>query len=175
MRVALLLFCLASFPLLADDAYAAKAQDQVLPTAARDVLVRYSSAFNLGDCDALLELSSPALTSRLASKPGAKEDFCGFIKHMHSSLVSDSLGKVLGIRSEGPYRIAMVENLRVAGVPDSGLADTSLIYVLHSSDGGKRWWVLDLSCVDSQWIKEVYPSYDGDPPIPDGSAVVPEG
>ena len=174
MKVRLLasLLSLVFLPLFADVAYSDKAQDLVLPAAARDVLLSYSSAFDRGDCDAMLELSSPALTSRLARKPGAKDDFCSFIEHLNSNLVSDSIGKVLGVRSEGLYHMAMVENLRRPSIKDPNILDTSLVYVLHSSDGGKHWWVLDLGCVDARWVKEVYPPYDDDPPIPYGSTVV---
>lgn len=60
----------------------------------------------------------------------------------------------------------MVRNLRIAQAPLATGADTESVYKLHSSDSGKTWRVLDISCVDSHWITEVYPPYDGQPPIP---------
>lgn len=146
---------------------AAQAQDQVLPAAAHDVLVSYSSALNQGNCDAMLELTSPAVISRMARSPDGKEDFCEMIRSFHNEMLVESLGKVLGTKSEGMYHMAMVENQRIAERRDSTMVGGKSFYVLHSSDGGERWWVLDNLCIDSDWIKEVYPPYDGDPPIPE--------
>ncbi|RLA38852.1 MAG: hypothetical protein DRR42_28065 [Gammaproteobacteria bacterium] len=151
----------------------AEAQEHVLPDAARDVLVRYSSALNRGDCEAMLELASPEIISRLHRFEGGKDGFCEGIRYFHDIGIVDSLGEPLAIKSEGPYRMAMVETIRLAGGAP-GFVDARGIYVLHSSDSGKHWWVLDNSCVNYEWMTIVYPPYDGDPPIPGGSETLPE-
>lgn len=164
---------MVSLPLLADDAYAAEVQEQVLPAVAQNVLARYSSALNQGDCDAMLELTSPEIISRLHRFEGGKDGFCEGIRYFHEIGIVDSLGETLAVKSEGPYRMAMVETIRLAGGAP-GFVDARGIYILHSSDSGKHWWVLDNSCVSSEWMKIVYPPYDGDPPIPGSSAEIQE-
>ncbi len=95
----------------------AEAQEHVLPDAARDVLVRYSSALNRGDCEAMLELASPEIISRLHRFEGGKDGFCEGIRYFHDIGIVDSLGEPLAIKSEGPYRMAMVETIRLLVVP----------------------------------------------------------
>ena len=82
------------------------------------------------------------------------------VSRFQNDLVVETLGKVLELRSEGVYRMAKVENKRVVGRRDSTMKGTDGFYVLHSLDGGEQWWVLDLSCVDPRWMKEVYPPYE---------------
>jgi len=162
MRATLLalLLCLVSFPLLAGDAFAVEEQEQLLPVTAQNVLARYSLALNQGDCETMLALTSPSVISRMTSRPGSKEGFCEMVSRFQNDLVVETLGKVLEIRSEGVYRMAKVENKRVVGRRDSTMRGTDGFYVLHSLDGGEQWWVLDLSCVDPLWMKEVYPPYE---------------
>ena len=42
---------------------------------------------------------------------------------------------------------------------------TDFDYIVHSSDGGHTWRVLDLACVDARWVKEVFPAYSGSPEV----------
>jgi hypothetical protein len=66
--------------------------------------------------------------------------------------------------SDGDYRVVFFPAHRTFG-PRSDRSTTDFDYVVHSSNGGKTWEVLDLTCVDERWIKEIFPAYSGFPPI----------
>ena len=136
------------------------------PEAAMQVLAQYSAAFNRHDCEAMLSLTSPAIIKRLERMPNGRASYCDLAAAFARDGVRETLGPVTATRVDGSHRLLVVEHVREAGAQSalSGLKTTGS-YLLHSSDGGDNWHVLDNGCLDVRWVKEVYPAYDGDPPL----------
>ena len=66
--------------------------------------------------------------------------------------------------SDGSYRVVFFPAHRTFGPKDNKTV-TDFDYIVHSSNSGTTWEVLDLSCVDERWVKEIFPAYAGVPPI----------
>lgn len=140
-----------------------------LPELARATVNAYSDAFTRGDCAAVLRLTSPVLTKRLEKDDGSKL-LCDFLSEIKKEEVMESVGEVSAFHVDGRFRIATIPNARIARKPTSQPAPTTEgTYVVHSDDGGATWYVLDLGCLDVRWMKDIYPAYNGSPPIPGGS------
>jgi hypothetical protein len=78
--------------------------------------------------------------------------------------MSEQVLDVPGRLQDGDRRLVIVGNRRVLKNP-SFLQTTSGDYVAHSEDGGVSWKVLDLGCVTEDWVKKVYPAYQGQPKV----------
>jgi len=107
---------------------------------------------------------SPAVAKRLRSQPLGEAGFCKFVEFFRTSGAREFLRAPTASLSHGKYRMLVVPNTRMAYMVEVGaptLYDGT--YVVHSSDGGLSWHVLDLACLSKGWVKEVYPPYVGKP------------
>lgn len=136
-----------------------------VPPGAQEALETYTSAFNRGDCEKILEVMSPAVIRRLDERL-SRAWYCEQVALWHEAGSVQTTVGVVGVQSEGAYQMTMVEVMREAKAPDSKFVTTHLLHVMHSSDGGASWAVLDNNCTDEEWLREVYPPYDGEPAIP---------
>jgi hypothetical protein len=156
MRVtALLVLCLAQSGVAA---FAGEQAD------AMRAIEAYSAALNRYDCSAMVELLSPAVTKRLRSQPSGEAAVCKFAEFFRAAGAREFLRAPTASLSRGRYRMLVVPNTRMAYMAEVG-APTLYegTYVVHSSDGGRSWHVLDLACLSKSWVKEVYPPYAGKP------------
>lgn len=133
-----------------------------VPAGAVEAVTAYSSALNSGDCKQMLELMSPLERSRIGTL------LCSIVSDFVEQGVRERLRKPTASLSSGRYRMIVFPNSRSA-FPDRQPTLTDGTYVVHSSDAGRTWHVLDLGCVDSRWVKAVYPPYRGFPVIEQGT------
>ena len=152
--------------LIASTSQHVKATELPLPAPAAAVVREYSEAVTRGDCPSALRLASPAMTKRLVAR-GETQNFCDYVVGISRAQMVEEIGVPSAIHSHGKFRMAIVPNRRFTRQPQaSAVISTESAYVLHSADSGSSWHVLDLACTDERWLKEVYPPYDGDPPVP---------
>jgi hypothetical protein len=132
--------------------------------AAFDTLRRYSAALLAADCDTVYSLTSNAVRRRDKYPGEWRHQVCPQITEWRRAGMAETLGKPTASFASGSMRAVFVPTERTTR-PGSNIVGTDVVYVVHSDDGGKTWRVLDLGCLDERWIKEVYPAYDGNPPI----------
>ena len=131
-----------------------------VPEGAETAVSAYSEAFNSGDCQSMLKLMTPEERRAVGS------NFCGLLEEMHADGAMDRLRAPSATASHGQYRMVIYPNSR-AGSAAGRPAMTDGAYVVHSSDAGRTWYVLDLGCLDERWMKVIYPPYRGKPkPLP---------
>jgi len=116
------------------------------------------------DCEAMYGLISPRLIVRDSRPNETRDMICQVTKQLREEGVVETLDAPRASLSDGPRKLVIIPAHREFGrVPDRRVTD--LDYLVHSSDGGRTWRVLDLSCVDARWVREIYPAYSGEPPI----------
>ena len=129
-----------------------------------DTARRYSAALMSNDCDAMYGLISPRLIVRDSRPNETRDMICQVTKQLREEGVVETLDAPRASLSDGPRKLVIIPAHREFGrVPDRRVTD--LDYLVHSSDRGRTWRVLDLSCVDARWVREIYPAYSGEPPI----------
>jgi len=138
----------------------AVAQDDGAMTTLR----RYSAAINAGDCDTVYRLTSDAVRRRDAFPGDWHQTVCALLGEWHRSGMRETLGEPKARLVDGWRRIVFVRAAREREQPPNRIT-TDFDYIVHSSDAGRTWRVLDLACVDARWVNEVFPSYRGDPPV----------
>lgn len=136
-----------------------------LPHTALEKLLAFSEARNRGDCETLLQLSSPEILTRLDQDSQQRDAYCRFIEDIAARGYVDIPGEVIEVRAEGPYRVAIVKTLRQSETAQTDLVGAEALYVLHSDDSGRSWWVVDNACIDRKWMSILYPPWDGNSPI----------
>jgi hypothetical protein len=153
-RVAILL--VASF---ACESLFASEVDPAVP-----VLRMYVSAFRAVDCELVWRLTSSAVKRR--DKTGQfREMLCALQRKMRDAQFVEQLEPPIAHLSDGSRRAVFVPATRVTKA-EGWAPEIQIIYVVHSSDHGQTWEVLDLSCTDERWIREIYPRYQGWPQLP---------
>lgn len=127
-------------------------------------LEAYSAALNRYDCPVMLSLVSPQVSRRVAASPDGVAGFCGFVNYLQTAGGKEFLRAPAASLSSGKYRMVVVPNIRMAYPAEVGSPTLYQgTYVVHSSDGGSTWHVLDLACLSTKWVKAVYPPYAGKP------------
>ena len=129
-----------------------------------DTARRYSAALVKGDCETMYALTSPRLIVRDQAPNQTRDMLCQLSVELTRSGLTETLDPPRASLQDGERRLVIVPVHRVVG-PAVGRTITDLDYLVHSSDGGKTWRILDLGCVDERWVREIYPAYSGDPPI----------
>ena len=129
-----------------------------VPEKAAAAVSAYSAAFNSGDCQTMLQLMSREERQAIGAS------LCGLLDEMMSDGARERLRAPSAMASRGPYRMVVFPNSR-AGFSAGQPALTEGVYVVHSSDAGRTWYVLDLGCLNERWLKAVYPPYQGTPKI----------
>ena len=153
--VALLFALCASFP-----AHCA------VPTGAMQAVEAYSASFNSYDCEALVSRMSPRVRLNIEKMSNGKNTLCLVIEAFKAEGVRERLRAPTASLSHGQYRMVLVPSIRTGVEPVSGRPSMSDgIYVVHSSDSGRTWSVLDLGCLDGKLVKAVYPPYNGTPSV----------
>jgi len=135
----------------------ASAEDLAMQTVRR-----YSNAFNAGDCETMYELSSPAVLQPDPEKWHAM--VCEAVPEWHQAGIREKLGRVRGRLRDGNHELVIVHQKRL-DKSDGVLKITDGDYFIHSDDGGVSWKVLDIGCVNEEWVRKVFPSYNGNPPV----------
>ena len=138
----------------------ALAQDDGAMTTLR----RYSTAINEGDCETVYRLTSDAVTRRDAFPGDWRQTICALLTVWHGSGMRETLGEPKVRLVDGWRRIVFVRASREREQPPNRIT-TDFDYIVHSSDGGQSWRVLDLACVDARWVIEVFPAYRGEPEV----------
>jgi hypothetical protein len=82
----------------------------------------------------------------------------------HGQNLKETLGEPKVHLVDGWRRVIFVRATRSIDGPE-GRTVTDFDYVVHSTDGGATWRVLDLGCLDERWLKEIFPKYAGTPPV----------
>ena len=88
------------------------------------------------------------------------------IDGFHKAGMHERLRAPVASLSSGHHRMIVLPNSRTC--LDSALRVPSITtgtYIVHSDDDGKTWYVLDLVCVNKQWVRKVFPPYVGVPEI----------
>jgi hypothetical protein len=133
--------------------------------AAMPVLRSYVAAIAANDCDMAWRLTSNAIKRR-DKYPGEFRDvFCPLLARMQASRVTEALSQPVAHLSDGQRHAVFVPSKRRSQAFNYEPV-TDLMYVVYSHDDGATWEVLDLACVDQRWVREVFPAYRGEPPLP---------
>ena len=151
---AVVLAVTATFPL------AVVAQDD----AAMTTLHRYSAAINAGDCETVYSLTSEAVTRREGFPKQFREMLCASLATWHKDGLKEVVGSPKARLADGWRRVVFVRATRERVVPPNH-ETMDFDYIVHSSDGGTTWRVLDLGCVDARWVHEIFPAYAGTPEV----------
>jgi len=121
-------------------------------------------ALMANDCETMYGLTSPRVMVRDQRPNETRDMLCQITSQLHQEGMVETLDPPRETLTDGPRKLVIVPAHRVAGkFPDRSVTD--LDYVVHSGDGGRTWKVLDLGCVDSRWVREVFPAYSGEPPV----------
>ena len=143
---------LASWPLEAAD------------FGAIDVARRYSAAVLAYDCETMYALTSNRLKIRDKRPNETRDSLCGFVNLLRRDGITETLDPPRASLTDGDRKVVFVTAHREFGSVGRRRI-TTFDYVVHSSDGGRTWQVLDLGCVNERWIREIFPSYTGEPPV----------
>jgi hypothetical protein len=143
---------IASFALvLVPGGALAFAADPALPA-----LRMYVAAVAKADCDMAWRLTSSAVKQR--DRQGtARSAYCGVLENLRKAGVTESVGAPIAHMEDGLRHAVFVPTARASNAPGF-LPVSRSMYVVHSSDGGRSWEVLDLGCVDQRWVRDVYPA-----------------
>lgn len=136
------------------------------PVEALRAVQAYSEALNRHDCAAMLEVTTPGVVRGLDASGLGRGGFCDIVGQWRSEGVRERLRLPVASLAQGDYRAVFVPNQR-SGL-NTGLAQPMLssgMYVVHSSDAGRSWFVLDASCLDAAMVRKVYPPYTGSPAV----------
>jgi len=125
----------------------------------------YVAAVATNDCDTAWRLTSGAIKRRDKYPDQFREVLCPLIAMMQAKHVTEELSSPIAHLSKGPYHAVFVPSKRVTAAFNLAPV-TDVMYVVYSHDNGATWEVLDLGCVDQRWVREVYPPYQGFPPLP---------
>ena len=110
------------------------------------------------DCDGVR-----ALSAVIHRHPEAEYVICGGAHEFKQAGWSERLRFPTSNLSSGRYRMVVVPNSRIIEADDGPLI-TNGLYVVVSSDSGRRWQVIDIGCEQlTAWVKGLYPPYDGHP------------
>jgi hypothetical protein len=132
-------------------------------SAARRIAIDYSAAFAKRDIDAMYLMTHPAVKIRL----GGREGYRRLLQRLWDAMDSD---KVTYTERIGAPSDEFVDGAtRMIGIPvvrnvSNGIMN-AYSYVLFSYDSGASWYVFDLSCTDSRWIKALAPTWNGSPDV----------
>jgi hypothetical protein len=154
VRIAAALLVTAAFPALGADPMA--------------TVHAYSKAFVDGDCVATERLSSESLRRRSGGSEGLREFICQFragLAKEGATLTEEVLTPTERF-TDGSIQMVFVPIKRTVSMPKAQPVTNSWPYVVHSSNGGETWQVLDLACIDERWVKEIAPSWNGQPELP---------
>jgi hypothetical protein len=136
---------------------------------AMPVLRAYVAAVAANDCELTWRITSSAVKRR-GKHPGAfREVLCPVLARMQATHVTEELSQPIAHLSDGKRHAVFVPSKRLSQAFNSSPV-TDLTYVVYSHDDGATWEVLDLGCVDERWVREVFPAYQGRPPLPSDQA-----
>lgn len=127
-------------------------------------LRNYSDAMNRGDCATAYALTSDAVTRRDPFPGDFRQTLCASLGEWHRNGFREMLGTPKAHLADGWRRVVFVRAARqMRSAPYR--VTTDFDYIVHSSDGGHTWRVLDLGCVDERWVTEIFPAYAGQPEV----------
>lgn len=136
------------------------------PVEALRAVQAYSEALNRHDCVAMLDLTTPGVLRGLDVSGLGRGGFCDIVGQWRSEGLRERLRLPVASLAQGDYRAVFVPHQRI-GV-NTELARPMLssgMYVVHSSDAGRSWFVLDAGCLDAAMVRKVYPPYTGSPSV----------
>jgi len=133
------------------------------------VLKRYSGAIVANDCETVVRLTSQAILRRNRLPNEWRNTICPMLADWHTHNLKETLGEPRAHLVDGWRRVVFVRASRSTDTP-SGRTVSDFDYIVHSTDGGASWRVLDLGCVDERWVTEIFPKYAGVPSVHAASA-----
>jgi hypothetical protein len=137
--------------------------------AAMAVLQRYSTAIESNNCQTVVELTSEAVLRRDRLPNEFRSTICPMVAEWQGHNLKETHGEPKAHLVDGWRQVVFVRATRSFDGPDGRMV-TDFDYVVHSTDGGATWRVLDLGCLDQRWVKEIFPQYDGKPQVHSASA-----
>ena len=137
---------------------------------ALNVAEQYSLALDTGQLDAAVELTDPEIIKRVPKDE--LRALLGEIFQPKNGSVASIHNQVHGISNEFSDSVGLhyfVPNTRVTRMADGDEIEFNSYYIVTSRDFGRTWKIVDLGCVDEQWIRGVAPGWNGYPQPPDQS------
>jgi hypothetical protein len=132
---------------------------------ATPVLRMYTAAVAANDCDMAWRLTSNAVRRRDKYPGEFREVICRVLAKMQATHVIEELSQPIAHLRDGKRHAVFVPSKRLSQAFNFAPV-TELMYIVYSEDDGVTWEVLDLGCVDARWVREVFPAYRGEPPLP---------
>lgn len=118
----------------------------------------YSQALLAADCSAVIRMSGV-----LSRHPEATESLCSTYADWKRRGLVERLRAPTAVLSSGLDRLVVVPNSRISMVGDLPTINNG-VYIVYSKDDGRSWKVIDIGCDHlKDWVKGVYPAYDGRP------------
>jgi hypothetical protein len=142
-------------------------------TPKRDALnaaEQYSLALDTGQFDAAVALTDPEIIKRVPKEQ--LRTLLGEIFDPANRSVIGVRDEVLGISNEFSDSVGLhyfVPNKRLTRMADGDEIEFNSYYIVTSRDLGRTWKIVDLGCVDEQWIRGVAPGWNGYPQPPEQS------
>ena len=128
---------------------------------ARAVIEHYSQAMLSRDVSTVAPMMAAALRNRIGSAQQVQtwlaEGYAA-LSARHMFPISERIGEIRAY-SDPHVDLYFVETVRsVEGFPRP--IEFTYLYVVDTKDKGKTWEVLDLACVDRDWVKDMAPTFD---------------
>jgi hypothetical protein len=136
---------------------------------AMPVLRMYVAAVASNDCDLTWRLTSRAVKRRDKYPGEFREVLCPILATMQAKHVTEVLSQPIAYLTDGKRHAVFVPSKWITQAFNF-MPVTDLMYIVYSHDDGATWEVLDLACVDERWVREVFPAYRGEPPLPTDQA-----
>lgn len=128
------------------------------PESAIETVNAYSQALMAADCPAVIRMSGVA-----SRHPEATESLCSTCAEWKQRGLVERLRASTAFLSSGEYRLVAVPNSRIAMTGGRPMINNG-VYIVYSKDDGRSWKVIDIGCDHlTDWVKGVYPAYDGRP------------
>jgi len=129
-----------------------------VPEDAIKAVDAYSEALMAADCPAVVRMSGV-----LSRHPEATESLCSTYAEWKQRGLVERLRAPTAFLSSGQDRLAVVPNSRITVTDDRPMINNG-VYIVYSNDAGRSWKIVDIGCDHlADWVKGVYPAYDGRP------------
>jgi hypothetical protein len=127
---------------------------------ARAVIERYSQAMLNRDTSTLARMTASALVNRIGSVQKTERWLAGGYAALAARRMFPIAERIGEIRSYSDAKVNLyfVESVRsIEGFPRP--IEFTYLYLVDTKDKGKTWEVLDLACVNRDWVSDIAPSF----------------
>ena len=132
---------------------------------AMPVLRMYTAAVAANDCEMAWQLTSDAIKRRDKYPGQFREVICPLLARMQAKHVIEEVSQPIAHLIDGSRHAVFVPSKRITRAFNFAPV-SDMMYIVYSHDDGATWQVLDLGCVDERWVRELFPAYRGEPPLP---------